>query len=46
MVREGTGNEELLSYTLFGFEQSTYIGVNLNSKRCGNYCDPNEKRRK
>ena len=42
-MREGTGNEELLSNTIFGFEQSTYIRVNLNSKRCRNYCDPNEK---
>ena len=32
-MREGTGNEELLSNTLFGFEQSTYIRVNLNSKK-------------
>ena len=30
-------------YTFFVFVQSTYIGVNLNSKRFGNYCDPNEK---
>ena len=30
-------------YTFWVFEQSTYIGVNLNSKRCGNYCNPNEK---
>ena len=44
MVREGTGKEELLGYTHFlVFVQSTYIGVNLNSKRFGNYCDPNEK---
>ena len=33
MVREGTGNEELLSNTIFGFEQSTYIRVKIWTKK-------------